>query len=196
MILTRYFSKMNATIISLALLLFGGNDFINHDPVQDDKQSALAYLNKVRQSPGSYSTEIGVDLGYVKARPELVWDETLAKVAQAKAEDMRDRGYFAHVDPDGRGTNIKIHEAGYTLVESFVNNKSNNYFESLGAGYNSGVEGIKALILDKGTNPPGHRNHLLGIDSFWSNCTDVGIGFARGGSYRTYMVVLIAKHDF
>jgi uncharacterized protein YkwD len=187
---------MNSIIISLALIVFGSDFPNNADFQQDDKQAALSYLNKVRQSPGSYSTEIGVDLGYVKARPELVWSGALASAAQAKAEDMRDRGYFAHVDPDGKGTNIKIHEAGYTLTASFIDNKSNNFFESLGAGHGSGEEGIKALILDSGTNPPGHRNHLLGIDQFWANCTDVGIGFARGGSYRTYMVVLIAKHDF
>jgi uncharacterized protein YkwD len=194
--LSVYFSYMNTILLSFVMLLSGVNEAIISIPVQDDKQAALSYLNKVRQSPSTFSAEIGVDLSYVKARPLLVWNETLAKVAQSKAEDMRDRGYFAHVDPDGNGTNIKIHEAGYTLTASFVDNKSNNFFESLGAGYGSGVEGIKALILDQGTNPPGHRNHLLGIDSFWANCTDVGIGFARGGSYRTYMVVLIAKHDF
>jgi len=118
-------------------------------------------------------------------------------VAQKKAQDMIDRSYFGHVNPDGDGINILIHEAGYKLVDGFISGRSANYFESIGAGYSGGVAGIKALILDKETNPPGHRNHLLGIDSFWSNCADIGIGYATGGGdYGTYMVIIIAKHDF
>lgn len=161
--------------------------------------SALEYLNSVRAAPPSYSDDLNVDLDNVSPRPPLVWNDTLATVAKNKAADMASRNYFAHTDPDGNGMNIKIHEGGYTLSEAFLKTKADNYFESLSAGEGNTVNVIKTLIVDKGTNPPAHRDHLLGISQFWSNCYDIGIGFVPGTSgskYRSYCCILIAKHDF
>jgi len=40
-----------------------------------------------------------------------------------------------------------------------------------------------------------HRKQLLGITDFYSECTDIGIGFARNpkSKYRTYMSIVIAR---
>lgn len=165
----------------------------------DEPQKALAYLNRIRATPSSFSSELGVDLSYVNSAQNLVWNDTLAKVANAKAMDMATRNYFAHVDPDGNGINIKINDAGYLLIPAFLTTKNQNNFESLAAGSQSGIDAIKNLIIDKGINPPGHRIHLLAIDSFWANCYDVGIGFVKGNSgtsYISYCCVIIAKHNF
>ena len=162
-----------------------------------DIQAGFEYLNKVRANPTAYSSEIGVDLSYVTPIHALFWNDTLAKVATAKATDMAQRDYFAHVDPDGNGINIKINEAGYLLSSSLLTDKSQNNFESLSGGATSPVAAIKDLILDNGINPPGHRNHLLAIDTYWSDCYDIGIGFVQGSSsssYISYCCVIIAKH--
>lgn len=161
-------------------------------------ENAFMYLNAVRKNPGQYSNEIGVDLSGVSPLHELKWNQTLAKVAQAKAQDMVDRNYFAHVDPDGGGMNFKINAAGYKLRDSWLTSYSSNNFESLAAGHKSGKESIIQLIYDGGANNSnaGHRRHLLGIDPFWSDCYDIGIGMAKGGQYGYYWCVLIAKHDF
>jgi len=201
-----------ACTFSAVLLMCGGCDkqataeptVVTPDPVpaqpsSADMLAAFNYLNSVRANPSAYSTEIGVDLSYVVAIRKLTWNDTLARVATAKATDMAARNYFAHVDPDGNGMNIKLDEAGYKLVTSFLTDKSQNNFESLGAGYTTPLIAIKGLLLDSATTPPGHRNHLLGIVPFWSNCYDVGIGFVKGtatSAYPYYCCVIIAKHDF
>lgn len=172
------------------------------DRIGDEgKAAAAAYLNQVRANPAAYSDEIGVDLSDVEPRPALRWDSTLAAVAQAKAEDMLARDYFAHVDPDGNGLNIKLYEAGYPIRPGYTEPRSANFFESLaffGANYpagNTGTDAIKGLIEDKDVNPPGHRYHLLGIGDFRDEHTEIGIGVAEAylnGRYTFYTAVVIA----
>jgi uncharacterized protein YkwD len=163
---------------------------------KEDARKAFEYLNSVRQNPGAYSNQIGTDLGSIKKMPALRWNDTLAKVAEAKALDMAERKYFGHTDPEGNGMNIKIHKAGYSLPEIWMKNKDDNMFESISAGNPSCIDAIKSLVLDKGVDPPNHRRHLLGIDPFWADCYDVGIGYATdpGSEYGTYTCILIAKH--
>jgi uncharacterized protein YkwD len=45
-------------------------------------------------------------------------------------------------------------------------------------------------------NSTGHRAHILGLDSFWAEQTDYGIGYANvpGSPYRHYWVVITARH--
>lgn len=170
----------------------------SQDLLREEAQIAFQYLNEVRKNPSAFSQEIGVDLSYVQPRSELNWSNELAKAAEKKARDMAQRDYFDHVDPEGYGMNYWIVKAGYKLPDDWVSNKSSNNFESIQAGLSSGKEAIMSLILDEGTDPPGHRNHLLGIETFWSNCTDIGIGIARDpdSEYEYYTCVLVAKHDF
>lgn len=164
-----------------------------------DIQIAFDYLNKIRQNPSLYSKEIGLSLSGIPARQALRWNDTLAKVAQAKAEDMLKRNYFAHVNPDGKGINILLLEAGYQIPAEWAEPKSNNYFESLAAGNSTPKEGIIYLLKDGGQTDhkkAGHRSHLLGIDKFYSNLTDIGIGWVKGGKYGSYLCVIIAKKQW
>jgi len=164
----------------------------------EEAQEAYHFLNDVRQNPSAFSQETGVDLSYVPVRDKLAWNENLAEAAERKALDMADRDYFSHTDPEGYGMNYWIQKAGYNIPDSWIDNPANNFFESIHAGLDTGRGAIIDLIIDEGVDPPGHRNHLLGIEEFWSNCTDIGIGYAKkeGSEYTYYMVVLIAKHDF
>jgi uncharacterized protein YkwD len=185
-------------LFTILAFIFICSPCFSQELLKDEAQKAYQYLNEVRQHPSAFSEEIGADLSYVQAVPKLAWNEELAQAAEKKALDMAARNYFDHVDPDGYGMNYWIVKAGYELRDEWTKKKSYNNFESIQAGLSSGVEAIKNLILDEGTNPPGHRNHLLGILPFWSNCTDVGIGMARDpdSEYEYYMCILVAKHDF
>lgn len=181
-------------LLSSAAVLHG------QELLTDEAISAWEYLNRVRENPSAFSSEIGVNLSYVRARPALAWDESLAAAAETKALDMAARNYVAHVDPEGYGMNHHMKRAGYDLRDDWTVPRSANSFESISyaQGYTaegSGVFAIRQLILDRNVNPPGHRNHLLGIEDFWSNCTDAGIGIARIGD-QTYVCVLVAKEDF
>jgi uncharacterized protein YkwD len=189
-----------ALLIGFALALVGqswsaGDEEEKATLDRDEAKKAFEYLNRVRKVPAKYSNEIGVDLSEVKSRPALTWNEMLAKVAEQKALDMAQRDYFGHVTPEGLGINIQIHEAGYKLPKEWIKDKDQNFFESISAGTQAGVEAIKNLIVDKGLPAAPHRQHLLGITDFYEKCTDIGIGFARNpkSKYRTYMSIIIAR---
>jgi len=163
-------------------------------------QEALTYLNRVRANPDAFSEEIGVPLHNAIPRHALKWDSRLGAAAQRKAEDMARRGYFDHVDPEGYGMNYFIQQAGYELHPLCLDDRSNNFWESIAAGSSTPVASIIQLIND-GVNSTdltyaGHRVHLLGMSDNYADCDDIGIGFAYAPNsrYRYYCVVLIAKH--
>lgn len=174
----------------------------DEDPTAEERaeaQKAFEYLNLIRQNPEAYSDACHVDLSSVDSNLPLHWNDILAQVAETKAKDMRDRNYFEHVDPDGNGINIKIAEAGYELPEAWYSDPASNYFESLAAGAKGGEDAIRILIEDKGIDPPGHRQHLLGMSDFWSDLQDIGIGYVEGlpkSPYISYMSIVIAKHHY
>lgn len=160
-------------------------------------KKAFALLNKIRQSPEAYAAEMPF-LNEAKKMRALVWNDTLAKVAEAKALDMATRGYFGHTDPEGYGMNYYMNKAGYKLPARWLASKEANYFESLNAGAPSGEAAIRTLIIDEGVPTLGHRKHLLGLDAWNASMIDVGIGYARplaGGEYKSYVCVLIAKRN-
>lgn len=188
------------SVVLLIISFFVFTSYISTDTVlyKDEAKSAFNYLNKLRKNPKLVESETGVKDTNIKAVPALKWNETLAKVAEAKASDMATNNYFSHIDKQGRGINILIHNAGYTLNKAFIKNKSKNYFESIYAGSGNPEQIIKKLVIDEGVNPPGHRNHLLALDDFYENCYDCGIGIAynENSKYKYYTCIIIAKKDF
>ena len=57
---------------------------------------------------------------------------------------------------------------------------------------------IRNLIIDKNVPSLGHRKDLLGLDDWNASLYDIGIGYARpveNSRFRSYVCVLIAKHD-
>jgi len=191
--------KLSILLVMLTAVFISGCE---KEPGQEEPEIiteaklAFNYLNEVRTNPALYSMEIGIDLSNIAAQSELNWNDTLAIVAVNKAQDMAARNYFEHVDPDGNGINILIHEAGYLLPNAWIEDRSTNYFESLAAGRDTGIESIKGLILDNGFDPPLHRQHLLGEVDFWAECYDIGIGFVEteNARYSSYCCIIIAKH--
>lgn len=121
-------------------------------------------------------------------RPHLNCNPTLVEVARKRAQDMAARDYFAHTTPDGYGPNHFVREAGYPLPSRYSVNRSANNVESIGAGYVT-AEGVWKDLL----NSPSHRTHLLGELSFYANQVEYGIGYAKGGSYGHYWVIITAK---
>lgn len=121
-------------------------------------------------------------------RPELLPDPVLMQVAQEKAEDMRDREYYDHITPEGVNPNLMVLQAGFPLP-SFYDKDSNNV-ESIAGAYNPPDVVYEAFI----SSPP-HRAHLLGELPFFQCQNRFGIGYAEGGFYHHYWVVIIAERD-
>jgi uncharacterized protein YkwD len=87
-------------------------------------------------------------------------DDELAAVARAHSEDMRDRGFFGHVNPDGLGPFDRAERAGVTARA-----------ENIAQG-----QPDAAAVMDAWMKSSGHRANIL-------NCglTRLGVGVAEGG---------------
>jgi uncharacterized protein YkwD len=88
-------------------------------------------------------------------------DERLAAVARAHSADMRDRGFFAHVNPDGLDPFERAAQAGVSARA-----------ENIARGQQDANAVMKAWM-----ESPGHRANIL-------NCglTRLGVGVAQGSS--------------
>lgn len=170
-------------------------------PAVDRKEARDAYalLNLIRQHPERYQQALQLNRNEALTKTPLRWNDTLARVAEARAYDMALRDYFNHVDPDGYGPNYHIDRAGYSLNPDWLVKKTANNFESIAANYSSAEDGIRALIIGRGQRVKYHRKHLLGMDKWNHSLTDIGIGYVRmpsGSVYKSYLCVIIAKHDW
>lgn len=163
-------------------------------------QEAYAYLNSFRDNPAQLMRELGIKFDISKvSKVQLRWNAQLAKVAEFRASDMAKRNYFDHVSPEGLGPNQYIHQYGYKLHKDWLQKPSANFFESIGANHDTAIEGIKAFIIGKGSPGYMHRKHVLGMDDWNASLYDIGIGFVqveKGFPYKTYLCVIIAKHEW
>lgn len=192
---------MNAFVISLFIVCASFSAPIQKRASvdRDEAKAAFALLNNIRQHPRSYQRQLGLNSRMAITQTPLKWNATLAKVAEARALDMARRDYFDHTDPDGIGPNRHIHQAGYSLNADWLKRKEANNFESIAANYPSASEGIEAMIIGKSSPGFGHRKHLLGQDDWNGSLRDIGIGYVRapsGSTYKSYLCVIIAKHDW
>ncbi len=166
--------------------------------LDSEAKAAFEYLNKIRAKPSAFSKQIKANLNYVEPRPSLNWNDILAQVARNKALDMANRNYFSHINPEGEGINILISRAGYPLKKEWFADKAMNTFESIASGYETGIEVIKGLILDKRVPSLGHRNHLLGIGEWYGSFDEIGIGFVVNPNslQGTYICIIIARKGY
>lgn len=188
--------NMKAVILFLSICFFIKPALPGVD--RQEAQKAFVLLNNVRANPAAFAAEMPF-LAEITKKPLLVWNDTLAKVAEAKALDMATRLYVGHVDPDGYGLNQKINEAGYKLNPKWLASKELNYFESISAGAADGETAIRNLLIDKNVPTLGHRKHLLGLDEWNASMADIGIGYARpvaNSPYKSYVCVIIARHSW
>lgn len=112
--------------------------------------------------------------------------DILSHVARARAEDMAERNYFSHTDPDGHEANFLVEQADYQLPDYYPNNGNN--IESIGLNFTTAAAAWQAW-----KDSPGHRVHVLGEDPFYAEQTDYGFGYAARAD-RHYWVVITATH--
>lgn len=121
---------------------------INVKPDPEAENRMLDLVNKER-------TERGL-------KP-LVMDEKLREVARKHSKDMFARGYFAHVNPDGKDPFQRMQASG---IEFMV------------AGENLALAPSLQLAHEGLMNSPGHRANILTAEF-----GKVGIGCIDGGAY-------------
>ncbi len=102
----------------------------------------------------------------------LTISPVLEAAAQAKADDMATKEYFAHISPDGKNSWYWFKEAGYSF--SYAG-------ENLAVDFSDSVDVEKAWM-----NSPSHRANILN-----GNFTEIGIATAKGfyqGRSTTFVV--------
>lgn len=104
----------------------------------------------------------------------LAFDALLAQVAEAHSQDMIDRNFFDHINPDGLDPGDRVANAGYS---------ASTWGETIGAGYTT-----PAAMLSGWMNSPGHRGILLS-----PNFTEIGLGYVTGGAYGHYWTAVFAR---
>ncbi|NJN84312.1 MAG: hypothetical protein HC802_19890 [Caldilineaceae bacterium] len=119
-------------------------------------------------------------------------DLTLSAVARGRAQDMAERDYFGHINPDGIGPNYLVRQEGYPLPSYYSRALDGNNIESIGAGFVEAAE-----LWEKWKGSPGHREHVLGLQNFYRTQIEYGIGYATddASTYRRYWVLITAKRE-
>jgi uncharacterized protein YkwD len=166
------------------------------------EQYMIELINRARRTPPQFAIDynLAVPLTDASPQPPLAVNPYLTDSARGHAQEMATYNYFAHTSTvTGKAPNQMAREAGYPLPALFANNQ--NYIESIAAGgfssYTDALAPLKLLLEDPNTNPPGHRIHLLAIDSFYQQHDEIGVGYGSNPSsnYKNYWAIHTAYDD-
>lgn len=165
-----------------------------------EEQQFVYLLNRARHDPAAYQreAELAVDLSAVAPRPPLAVNDHLMRSAGLHSDEMAQYDYLAHQSPvTGVWPNKRAREQGYPLPSAWSND--NNYIESIAAGdwFDRANVPLDAFIVDQGLPAAGHRRHLLGVDSFYAENREIGVGYATetDSTYGHYWTVHIAHSE-
>ncbi len=107
----------------------------------------------------------------------LTINSTLEKAAQLKANDMAEKGYFAHKNPEGKSPWYFFGQAGYDFAYAG---------ENLAVNFSDSVDVSRAWMAS-----PGHRANIMN-----GNFTEIGIATAEGmyqGRPTVFVVQLFGR---
>jgi len=91
----------------------------------------------------------------------LAMESHLQTAAQRHAEDMKNRNFFDHVNPDGKSPTDRIRAAGYPMNGAWSTG------ENIAKGQTTAEQVMKDWM-----NSPGHRANILS-----KNFKEIGIGY-------------------
>ena len=119
----------------------------------------------------------------------LVLDEQLSKIAREHSQDMVKRGFFDHVNPDGKSPRDRVRLAGYNCPKTTGENifENNLYSRVTITGdrktyeWNS-LDEIATSTVQGWMSSSGHRHNILS-DSYLR--TGVGVAIAGEKVYMT-----------
>lgn len=110
-------------------------------------------------------------------RDDLRWDIDLHRVARLRVEDMRERAYFSHVNPDGVGPDETLRRNGIVVPDWYGHGLADNHVESLALNKPDAAIVFAALLAS-----PAHRAHVLGEGGFE---TQLRMGIGVGPTWET-----------
>lgn len=162
---SRYFGAAAIGVWAIAIVgTLGALAFYAHTVLPSGQMAAVITSSLVQLTNEDRKEQ---DLGSLKVNPLLV------AAAQAKADDMAAKGYFAHTSPDGSSSWSWFKGAGYSFSHAG---------ENLAVNFSDSVDVEKAWM-----NSPTHRANILN-----GNFTEVGIATAVG-EYQGKKTVFVVQ---
>ena len=191
-------------VLSFFMLSVLDFDLVQAADPTSEEQLFIFELNRARNNPTQFQTEnsLSVDLSAVAAQPPLAVNGNLTESAGIKAQEMADNNYFTHLSPvSGKWPNKLARDSGYNLASSLPDNANN--IESLAGGFDSVIDWTQplvplvTLIVDAGVVPPGHRIHLLAMNSFNQRFREIGVGYGSNlsSTLRNYWAIQTGYDD-
>ena len=126
---------------------------------------AAAVLDLTNKARSAARTCGGTDV--LPAVPALTSNDLLAGTAQAHSADMAAKNYFSHTSQDGTSFSARITQSGYAW---------SSIGENIAAGY-----ATPAAVVAGWLASPGHCKNIMS-----ASFSELGVGYATGGSYGTY----------
>lgn len=108
----------------------------------------------------------------------LIWDDDLTAVARAHSQDMVDRGFFSHTNPDGKALGERLQAAGIAYRMAGEN-----------IAWNQGYADPAGTAVDGWMNSSGHRDNILR-----TAFTHSGMGVAKTASDAYYFTQVFVDY--
>lgn len=143
-----------AATAALVVCLFAGAGLLDRYLKESGSPYVAAVISAVL-------VELANDDREAQALHELTVNPKLVAAAQAKADDMAAKGYFAHETPDGYNSWHWFKQVGYRYLYAG---------ENLAVNFNESSDVEKAWMAS-----PTHRDNILN-----GNYTEIGIATAKG----------------
>ena len=129
-------------------------------------QTASAVAAEMLESVNGQRRAVGLD--------ELTLSTELSRVAQIKAEDMRDQGYFSHTSP--------TYGSPFDMMKKFGIS-----YRSAGENIAKGYRTVDA-VMNGWMNSSGHRANILS-----SSYTQLGVGYCTDSAGNGYWVQMFIR---
>lgn len=142
------------------------------DAEMEYRDGAVFIYSELAENTDSWQYEVFDMLNEIRREnglDEFIWNADLEPVARAHGEDMVNRSYFSHDDPEGNTPFDRMRMNG--IEYSFA-------AENLAAGQPSPESVVKAWM-----ESDGHRENILSPD-----LKECAVAFVRGGKYGIYWI--------
>jgi len=177
-------------VVCLGPMLAGLTLALLAAPVPVQAAARTEWPKAALQSSAAFTTYLPIVIGPVTPESQLIdlinaertrrglsalrMNPVLMQVAEAHSQDMVNRNFFDHTNPDGQDPGDRLDEAGYAWWA---------YGENIGGGYTT-----PQAMFTGWMNSQGHRDNML-----YSDFTEIGIGYVTGGYYGYYWTADFAR---
>ncbi|MGL4420044.1 MAG: FG-GAP-like repeat-containing protein [Gemmataceae bacterium] len=158
-----------------------------------NEQLTLELINRARVNPSAEAARYSIDLneglnpGTISSSPKqpLAAEQALLNASAAHAQDMLTRGYFSHINPEGKTPWNRADQAGYKGFAGAENLVSN--FASNSSQIPATVANLhEMLFVDRGVAGRGHRVSML-KDNFQEVGPAIKTGAAEADGFINVM---------